>query len=218
MITTDHSALIKCEDDCIIWRYIDLEKFELLLRENALFLCRSDKFSDPFEGSIPKRESEHRAKTHRQRMTEEKAILMDRVFADNHQKSKKAFIVNCWNISTNESDAMWRLYLKTNEGVAIQSSYKRLYESLTLNEEELLMSMVRYINYETDVWYHPTEYPNTNYNFYVPLVHKRVEFIHENELRVFHEVKDATNDIRYWDKQINQFGKNIPCKISVFNR
>jgi hypothetical protein len=60
MITTDHKALVKCDPDVKIWRYMDLAKFELLLKNKSLFLCRSDKFSTPFEASTPRIDSENR--------------------------------------------------------------------------------------------------------------------------------------------------------------
>jgi len=41
-IDFSHPALIKPDLDNIIYRYLDLEKFESLLRDNALFFCRSD--------------------------------------------------------------------------------------------------------------------------------------------------------------------------------
>lgn len=222
MITIENSALIKCEEDIIIWRYVDLEKFELLLNEKALFLCRSDKFSDPFEGSIPKREALHRDKSQAiiasefgHQMTEEDAKSKSTEIGDYHKKLKKAFVVNCWNISTHESDAMWRLYLKTNEGVAIQSSFKRLYTSLQKNSEELYISKVRYIDYENGIWYDPKEYPYKGYNVITPIVHKRIEFKHENELRVFREIKEVPTNPEYWESQSNQIGKNISCEIDV---
>ncbi len=55
-IDLEHIALVKPDVKSIIYRYLDLEKFEYLLRDCALFFCRSDKFSDPFEASVPKKE------------------------------------------------------------------------------------------------------------------------------------------------------------------
>lgn len=67
MPIVDSKFLIKCPPDAVIWRYIDLNKFELLLKDESLFLCRSDKFPDPYEGSIPTIEVQHRVK-HQLRM------------------------------------------------------------------------------------------------------------------------------------------------------
>ncbi len=222
MITTDHPALVKCNPESIIWRYIDLDKFELLLNERALFLCRSDKFSDPFEASIPKREADNRVNEFLKNsvqlsnpMTIEEAVGKSNEMADFHKRFRKTFIVNCWHISTNESDAMWRLYLKTNEGVAIQSCYNRLYDSLKHNTEEIFVSKVRYLDYDKDIWGHETDYPLKGYNIFSPIVHKRVEFTHENELRVFQHVNDAGDNSSYWDDKPNRIGRNISCDTEI---
>lgn len=236
MIITDHQALIKCDPEEIIWRYMDLEKFELLLKNSSLFLCRSDKFSDPFEASIPKRESEYRVKEEmkiaayfKRPTTLEEAKRKSDDIANLHKRFRRAFVVNCWHINSSESDAMWRLYLKTNEGVAIQSSCKKIIDSLSHSEEEILISKIRYIDYEKDIWYHKTDYPVTSYNLLTPIVHKRTAFSHENELRIFQQIEPAINNPHYWDnnpqwwtkvipfirlKTTTKIGKNISCDVS----
>lgn len=55
-----HECFLPLEAASTIWRYLDLEKFRSLLETKSLFFCRADKFSDPFEGSLPKREAENR--------------------------------------------------------------------------------------------------------------------------------------------------------------
>ncbi len=35
-----------------IWRYLDIEKFSMLLEQNALFFCSAKNFEDPFEGEF----------------------------------------------------------------------------------------------------------------------------------------------------------------------
>lgn len=222
MITVDHEAIIKCDPETVIWRYIDLPKFEGLLHDQGLFLCRSDKFSDPYEASIPKREADYRIKEHMKvaasfgrQTTLEKAMENSNSIGNLHKRFRRGFVVNCWHMSTTESDAMWRLYLKTNEGVAIQSSYKRLYDSLKHNEEEIFISRVRYLDYEKDIWHHKEFYPVTKYNLFTPIVHKRLAFIHENELRVFQQLNEAVDNPTYWQSQANQFGKTISCDINI---
>ena len=71
-----------------------------------------------------------------------------------------------------ESAAMWKLYLKSNEGIAIQSTYKDLRSCLPDDAE---ISTVRYIDYKKSFL------PDTN--LYIPFVYKRKSFEHEQELR-----------------------------------
>lgn len=218
----DNPSLIKCPPDTIIWRYIDLRKFELLLKDKSLFLCRADKFSDPYEGSLPKEESEYRIRDQKriaglfnQTITEEEAKEGAEILATYQKKLCRSFVVNCWHMNTTESDAMWQLYLKTNEGLAIQTTYQKLHDSLSHNTEEIFLSKVRYINYETGIWRHDTEYPINEYFAYTPIIHKRLAFTHERELRVFQEIHDATSNETYWDTQPIKIGKNLPVTLET---
>jgi hypothetical protein len=74
-----------------------------------------------------------------------------------------------------ESTAMWKLYLKSNEGIAIQSTVDRLRDSFDDKGLKVLLGEVKYIDYdedniETDEWYKL-------------LFFKRSSFSHEKELR-----------------------------------
>ncbi len=220
MPVIDHNALIKPEQDLVIWRYVDLKSFESLLANKGLFFCRSDKFSDPFEGTIPKRESEFRVTTakkiaaiHGQEITHEEAVKKSDSIGKLHKDFRRSFIVNCWHVNQGESDAMWKLYLKTNEGVAIQSKVQRLRQSFNGFVEDIYITRVRYIDFEKDIWYHRQLYPVSGYNLFTPIVHKRMAFAHESELRVFQQINDAANNEKYWDDKSNHIGKLIPTDI-----
>lgn len=200
-----HKNMIPIEDNALLWRYMNLDKFESLLKEKALFFCRADKFSDPFEGSVPIKEAIYRDSKSNNKLG----------YLHTHLEMKMFTVVNCWHINNVESDAMWQLYLKSNEGVAIQTTYKKLYNSFSLTPENILISKIRYLDYDNGTWYHPTDYPHRSYNFYVPLIHKRQEFIHENECRVFHEIPHSEQKENYWDEQRNQIGKLVSIDVNV---
>ena len=101
-----------------IWRYLDFTKFMVLLDSGKLFFSRCDKLGDSWEGSCPK-------KTEKRRV----GILGD---ASSSFKLLREFTsVNCWHMNKYESMAMWEIYIKNNEGIAIKSSIKRLNESLS---------------------------------------------------------------------------------------
>lgn len=213
-----HPCLIPIEEGAIIWRYLDFEKFESLLRDKALFFCRLDKFNDPFEGSVPRREVNYRinagrryAKRFNLSFDTEKD---DKPIADEHKRLKRTTIANCWQINQNESDAMWQLYLKDNEGVAIQSRPALLFSVLNEVPEKIYPSKVRYINYDEDIWYDHIEYPVQDYNFLTPFIHKRIEFIHEREFRIFIELREAEQDVNFWDSQPHHKGQLIKLNVS----
>lgn len=216
MSVYNHENFIPLQAGATIWRYLDLEKFKSLLKDQALFFCRADKFSDPFEGSLPRREAENRMKAERlaaerfgRDFNKEQAKQNIAGIQLLHQKLKSATIVNCWHINENESDAMWRLYLKDNEGVAIQTNTSRIYHTIDAIPEKVGMSKVRYIDYDKEIWYHATEYPQTSYNLYTPLIHKRAEFRHESEFRLFIDVGEAVENMSYWESQSNHKGRLV---------
>jgi hypothetical protein len=103
---------------------------------------------------------------------------------------------------------MWQLYLKNNEGIAIRTNKVRLYKSIGDAEQEIGASKVRYIDYDTQVWYHPIDYPWIGYSFITPLIHKRKEFIHEKEFRIYHYDWNREKD-GYWEGQTNAKGELI---------
>ncbi len=167
-----------------IWRYMDFTKFVSLLDKQALFFTRADKLGDPFEGSIPKFYGKPWPEDDKGRFPSHvfKNISEYRIFLT------KCTIINCWHLNEIESAAMWRLYLKSNEGIAIQSTFGRLKGCLVDEEDEILIGEVEYIDYERG-WI-PT------YLDIYPFVYKRKSFEHEKELRAivqtFHHNKDGT--------------------------
>jgi hypothetical protein len=201
---------------------MDRDKFESFLKNSALFFCRADKFIDPFEGSLPKREADFRIKDAKKieaffgrpfdQKLEEKNI---RELAAWHKEAKKATIVNCWHINNNESDAMWRLYLKDNEGVAVQTTSEKIKLSIESCTEEIEYSRVQYLDYDTDIWHHPIDYPHTHYNLITPLIHKRLEFKHENEFRLYQRIDEAEGLEDFWNTQEFSIGKMIQVDIEI---
>jgi len=217
-----HENQIPLDSGLVLWRYFDFDKFESFLKNGALFFCRADKFSDPFEGSLPRIEADYRLKD-----AERQDAFFQRPFDEAvaqrniagisslHQRFKRATVVNCWHINQNESDAMWRLYLKDNEGVAIQTTSDKMLAVIDVCDENLECSKVRYINYDTDSWYDAVDYPHTSYNIIIPLIHKRREYEHESEFRLYQTLEDAVNDEGYWQRQPIEKGKLISVDLNM---
>ena len=219
----DHFELcIKPSPTDIVWRYMNLKKFESILRHKALFFCRADRFADPFEGSIPKREAEYRLEERRKisyyfgnEFTPSKAKKSIESISNLHIRFKKQHVINCWHTNNNENDSMWRLYLDSNEGIAIKTTVGNLISSFLATKESLNISSVRYLNYETDIWYDAKIYPVQSYNMFVPLVHKRIEFKHEEEVRLIHSIKTDLNLDEFWNSQPHSCGINIAVNVNT---
>ena len=146
-----------------IWRYMDFTKFVDSLERNCLHFARIDKLGDPYEFAVPS--------TTRRRHPHGRALpkITKRI--------ENTTYVNCWHCNEDESAAMWRLYLKSDEGIAIQSTAKRFAESFRSYSQAVFIGSVTYIDYEID------DLVNNNECVFDYCVLKRRSYSHENELR-----------------------------------
>jgi len=222
MALMEFELCIKPESNLTIWRYMSLEKFESILSNCALFFCRADRFSDPFEGSIPRLEAENRYDALQQmssiyfnsELNPADAQTNINAISSLHRKFKKQHIINCWHINNTENDSMWRLYLKSNAGVAIQTTIEKLEKAFSKTKEKINYSKVRYLNYENDIWYDVNDYPIQSYNMFIPLVHKRIEFKQEAEIRLIHFIETEDNLDKFWKFQPFSNGMNINVEVN----
>jgi hypothetical protein len=76
-----------------------------------------------------------------------------------------------------ESDAMWKIYLKASEGVAIQSTVARLKTCFNNTPDTVYMGEVQYIDHATFAFPAISPFRSTDYMF------KRLAFQHEREVR-----------------------------------
>jgi hypothetical protein len=92
--------------------------------------------------------------------------------------------VNCWHMNVHESDAMWRLYSKKDNGIAIKTTIKDVIDSLEIDNEEIPVQIgkVKYMDF-FDKELEPKDCLTESGNL-SPLL-KRVSFQHEQELRLF---------------------------------
>lgn len=155
-----------------IWKYMDLAKFIGILDKRALFFSRADKLGDPYEGSFPKTNVDKRRSVWTTRIDGKHAKLS---LSEYYRLFVKRTAVSCWHLNDYESDAMWKLYLRSGEGIALQSSVGRLESSLTAyTQNRIYMYQVEYIDFET------YKIPEDSL---APYFHKRKSFEHEDEIR-----------------------------------
>jgi hypothetical protein len=184
------------EDDTQkIWRYMDFAKFISLLANEALFFPCPSMFNDPFEGHKPRSEVKALSKMLQQPYNDEielrnklKKLRPDadlraldcslenfREIARNGLKIvNRKFGVSCWHKSEHESEAMWKLYSNSGQGIAIESTVKQLREAI-VNKDGLTIDSVRYLDFDKD----PIDKGHKHYG----LFQKRMSFEHERELR-----------------------------------
>jgi hypothetical protein len=177
----EHPTFIQPDDEEVkVWRYMDFTKLISLIDKRRLFFTRADKFNDPFEGSYPKINVQAREQLPIE-ITKDMAPEAIQKLTESFKKSgeinkhwPRYTAINCWHMNNHESAAMWDLYLKSDEGVAIQSTYSKLKKSLT-DEAVTFLGIVKYIDYDTEVL--------DSGNILSPFVHKRRSFEHEKEVR-----------------------------------
>src|ERR1041385_3061317 len=166
---------IRCpEDSTVIWRYMDFAKFVDLLETNCLYFNRTDNFKDSFEGTIPEFNLKKiwLEKFKNPRMYD--ALI--KVFAGIRAQT----YVNCWHINDYESAAMWDLYRKNGDGIAIKSTCERI-KRCFLSTETPIIGEVDYIDYKN--------HAIADGNVYFAIFTKRKSFEHEKELRVMYHKK-----------------------------
>lgn len=153
-----------------------LAKFVNMLDTSSLWFARADQFDDTFEGSSPKINVDARQPPpYLSREDIEVFNSLMKNTASVKQNWAKHVAINCWHMNVTESAAMWDLYLPpAKEGLAIQSTYRNLRDSLR-TDKSVYIGQVKYIDYEHQVI--------EGDNALAPFIHKRKAFEHEKELR-----------------------------------
>jgi hypothetical protein len=164
--------------DTTIWKYMDIAKFISMLESQTLYFCRSDLLEDNFEGSLPRSEEIGRKLFLDQAGADQEAIeRINRRQVDYWKAYKKHVFVNCWHIGKHESYAMWKIYLRGSDGVAIKTTVSGLLDNITDNEN-VYAGKVIYIDYDEDALPGSSEYSIQVHSY------KRKSFEYENEFRL----------------------------------
>lgn len=173
----NNKELKKPNDNDKIWKYMDFTKFVSMLHYKSLHFTRVDTLKDPYDASISSYFVE----------------IIDAPESDiknikEHEKEvRKKLFVNCWHINASESAALWKVYMKSDEGIAIQTTVKKLITVLEASNIDLPFDLAS-VNYDPSELPSMTTTPNgtTTVSFSVTeaLFIKRPCFQYENELRV----------------------------------
>ena len=204
-----HSKLeISNPDSSTIWRYMNFDKFQNMIEDTSLFFCRADKLGEKWEGSLTKKMIERFG-------MEEKKILSSNgntySLKEWHKlKELRSHLINCWHVNSDESYEMWKTYASKNDNIsaksiAIQSTIGRLKNSFHKTIENILISEVKYVDYDTlepENRFLNIGRPNTLELFFL----KRKEFKLEQELRAV--INQA------FAKHKSEIGINVKCELN----
>jgi len=193
--------------DTIIWRYMSFEKFLYLIMNEKLYLCRLDKLTDQYEGTVP----DNNRKNINLRLKKVPLITREeKIEKYNHEiKRIHAFkqftLINCWSMYEEESFALWKIYTKPGYGIAIKSKFGLLQDSLA-NNKELDFGIVEYNNKQA------TAETQTS----IPVT-KKIYYKYENELRVLlydqYDNRGATDISNF--EPLYEKGKEVDVNIKI---
>lgn len=174
-----------------VWRYLPLCRLFIAIETKRLSLTLLKKYSmdDPYETSVPESvdQADCQIANSGQTLDVANEIASRRpgtAQPDSGQRyeylkrKRRALLrvahASCWRWG-NESEAMWRLYCPSGDGVAICSTLEKLKNSV--HDASTVVSPIAYVDYKTD------SFVRHQYD-YDPALHKRKAFEHEQEVRV----------------------------------
>ena len=181
--------------DTIVWKYLDLSKFLDLLISRKLFMSRSDKFEDQYEGTFSEPTFEEI----------KKLAANNTEFLSYYKSHREKVVVSSWHINEYESFAMWQIFTQNSEGLAIQSTIGRLQKALEVEKDfKQYIGEVNYIDYKKE--YIPFD------DMFFPFLFKRKSFQYEREVRILADLSEQEikiNDGLKIDIDINQLIEKI---------
>jgi hypothetical protein len=195
MYVSNPNINLTTNPDTIVWKYLDLSKFLDLLLSRNLFMSRSDKFEDQYEGTFSEPTFE-----------EIKKLSKDNPdFLHYYKSHREKVVISSWHINEYESFAMWQIFTQNSEGLAIQSTIGRLQKALDTEKNfKQYIGEVNYIDYKKE--YIPFD------NMFFPFLFKRKSFQYEREVRIIADLSDQEikiNDGLKIEVDINQLIEKI---------
>ena len=166
----EHPLFVPAPNEAILWRYLDLAKFIAMLDKRALFFARADKLGDPFEGSYSRMNQTLRPIMYQGQITEQNLNSISASL----REMRRFTLINCWHENETESEAMWRLYSREQDGVAIRTTFENFKDSLVCSDN-VYIGRISYVDYNTHFIRED--------NFLGPYLNKRKSFQHESEVR-----------------------------------
>jgi hypothetical protein len=141
----DDPLLDQPDCDAKLWRYIDFSKLASFLATGTLFFSRADRFDDTWEGAVSPSDVEawEAAVQASDEGRDDRDTLIGN-YRRTFQGLRRHTYISCWHENAGESAAMWKLYLKSDEGIAIQTSFARLRDELNESARFVHLGRVRY--------------------------------------------------------------------------
>jgi hypothetical protein len=187
--------------NAVIWRFMDFEKFRDLMTTSELYFCRADRFCDESEG-LPPQEHRHLSRDlfDEQRQNDSTGSIA---------QFREGFFVNCWHLLSEETARMWKEYGK--DGVAVCSRYCLLKSALDSFADRAFLGLVRYGSDHLVRW-----------NVIRFITTKQEKYKHEQEVRALLWIPDQYAGInRHFDENNKAHPRPLtppPARVPGFHR
>lgn len=189
------------KDSNVLRRYLDVPRFVSFLKTSSLYLCRSDLFPDKFEGSFTLTVKDAICNAY-------KKNKIEYTYEKFRKELREGVFLNCWSRGVDDNMALWKLYGKTDDCVAITTTIAKL--KTVLNEFDgpgrLVLRKVKYIRHWKDPQIEVKPYSNV-------FRYKAVGYAFENEVRVILDRFESTFEAPSKDE-----GVMLPVDLKVFLR
>jgi hypothetical protein len=185
-----------------LWRYLDFAKLMSMFHTGALWLARADTFKDKREGRFPDEMRMLIQEAYRSFPPDDLSPVKD---ADDFQDYlvRNTFI-NCWHKNHDESLAMWEIYGRNTEAVAIQTTVGRIQASVDSSDlcgHSLQLRPVTYKN---------SEEVKGVLRYEDCFFRKRPHFQFEEEVRIALDTYLPSSPTKN-----TPFGYRLPCRLNT---
>lgn len=206
------SNVVTPDDSTEIWRYMDFTKYVDMLDSQTMYFTLANDLKDPYECSLyPFLSRSLRQSCENGDPMREDIKTMLNLFP-------KIFFVNCWHISKTESAALWQIYLKSNEGIAIKTTVGFLKKAVSNCSKSVQIGKVIYghenvkgFSGKDNIKNIPVKTRGKLYHHIHAVLAKRECFQYENELRAIIAVQELTDNTVFHDGA----GVRVPVDINT---
>lgn len=185
----------------VLRRYLDVPSFMNFMMTRSLYLCRSDLFPDKFEGSFTPTVRDAICSAYEKNKIEY-------TYEKFKKELREGVFINCWSLGVDDNMALWKLFGKTNDCVAITTTVGKLETALDKFSGSgcLCVRKVEYIRHWKD--------PKIDVNPYSNVFrYKAVGYWFEKEVRVILDRFESTFESDDKDK-----GVSVPVDLNAFLR
>lgn len=158
-----------------IWRFINFHKFTDMISTNTLYFTRLNRLDDPFEGLFTNARIRFDELVYDSTKPDDYVRGVIKSFHMSPYEFRKSSYVNCWHLNEYESELLWGRYSFMDGGVAIQSTYDRLVNSLKYTPIGVYVGKIKYMDWDAEST--PMD------NLMNPIVTKKKNYQDEKELR-----------------------------------